>query len=386
MHLYLHVPFCFSKCSYCAFTSLKANDSLQEAYFKALLEDMSFHFDKLELKGIKSLFIGGGTPSVVNFKLYEPLFKFLSTYLDDNCECSIEANPHSSNLEWLEHMKAFGINRLSFGAQSFDEKKLGFLGRAHSQKDIFKSLENATKAGFSKINIDLIYDTKLDSKKMLEFELENVAILTKMGLSHLSAYHLTLEKNTAFWGHLNYKKNAPNLMRFFIRGIENLGFFQYELSNFTKNEPCKHNLAYWQGRNYLGCGLSAVSFYDKSRFYTHKDLKSYIKEPHFRHIESLSEEDLLLEHLFLGLRSVVGIEEERLNEGQRQRAFLLVKSGKLRYDTHLKGFFKNELKDISKNEFATKLKANFHLKNSQKPRFFSTNFLLADELTLFLAS
>ena len=388
MHLYLHIPFCDSKCFYCAFTSLKADESVQGAYFKALLQDLKFHFVKLclEFKGIKSLFIGGGTPSVVDFSLYEPLFAFLSPYLADDCECSIEANPHSSNLAWLKNMRDFGINRLSFGVQSFDEKKLKFLGRIHSQKDIFKSLENAVAAGFENINVDMIYDTKFDTKKMLEFELENLAKLAQIGLLHISAYHLTLEKNTAFENHKNYKKNAPNLMRFFIKGIENLSFYQYEISNFAKakNKICRHNLAYWQGLNYLGCGLSAVSFYDKARFYTHKHLAKYIKEPIFRQVEPLNESDLLLEHLFLGLRSIVGIDEKRLNPAQKERAFLLVKNGKLRYGRDFAGDFKNNFSD--KNSSANDFKPTHKDKaNAQNARFFSTNFLLADELALYLS-
>ena len=361
MHLYLHIPFCESKCFYCAFTSLKADESAKRAYFAALLQDLRFHFDKLGVNfcSIKSLFIGGGTPSSVNFRLFAPIFDFLSPYLADDCECSIEANPFSSSLAWLENMRGFGINRLSFGAQSFDEKKLKFLGRIHSPKDIFKSLENALAAGFANINVDMIYDTKFDNKKMLEFELENLAKLVKMGLTHISAYHLTLEKGTAFEKRANFKKNAPNLMRFFIKGIENLGFSHYEISNFAKakNKICKHNLAYWQGANYLGCGLSAVSFYAKSRFYTHKSLARYLKEPIFRQIEPLSERDLLLEHLFLGLRSIVGVDENRLNSSQKERAFLLAKHGKLRYEKSL---------------------------NPQNGRFFNKNFLLADEIALFL--
>lgn len=351
MHLYIHIPFCQSKCHYCAFTSLKAN-GFEEAYFKALLEDLRFHFEKLclEKKSIQSLFIGGGTPSVIEISLYERLFDFLTPYLAEFAECSIEANPHSGNEKWLKGLKALGINRISFGVQSFDEQKLAFLGRIHDAKAIFKSLESAKNSGFENVNVDMIYDSKLDTKKMLDFELENLKKLTQIGLSHISAYHLTLEKNTAFFKHKNFKKNAPNLMKYFMRGIENLGFLQYEMSNF--GQICKHNLAYWQGVEYLGCGLSAVSFYDKKRFYTHKSLKSYLKEPNFRHEEHLSGANLLLEHLFLGLRSCVGVDEGRLSPSQRQKALFLTQKKKL--------FYKNG-------------------------RFFNANLMLSDEIALFLS-
>lgn len=356
MHLYLHIPFCDSKCFYCAFTSLKADESVKKAYFKALLVDLNAHFSALNIKqkSIKTLFIGGGTPSVVDFRLFESVFEFLAPFLSDFAEQTSEANPHSSNLSWLKKMREFGINRVSFGAQSFDEKKLKFLGRIHSAKDIFKSVENANLAGFENINVDMIYDSKFDNKKMLEFELANLAKLTQMGLSHISAYHLTLEKGTAFEKRLNFKKNAPNLMKFFINGVENLGFLHYEISNFAKkqNAICQHNLAYWQGAKYLGCGFGAVSFYENKRFYTHKSLERYLKEPNFRQSESLNQKDLLLEHLFLGFRSIVGVDERALSSAQKEKAQILVQNKKL---THKNG------------------------------RFYNPNFLLSDELALFLS-
>ena len=139
-------------------------------------------------------------------------------------------------------------------------------------------------------------------------------------------------------------------MRHFVRGTENLGFTQYEVSNFGR--ICQHNLSYWQGEKYLGCGFGAVSFYDNARFYTHKSLKRYINEPNFRGVEHLSQKDLLLEHLFLGFRSCVGIDERKLNPAQRQKAQILVQSKKLIY---------------------------------RDKRFFNPNFMLSDELALFLS-
>ena len=352
MHLYLHIPFCESKCFYCAFTSLKADESTQKAYFAALLADLKVHFKALcvKQKSVKTLFIGGGTPSVVNFSLYEPLFEFLTPFLKDSAECTSEANPHSSGFEWLKKMREFGINRISFGAQSFNAQKLEFLGRIHSAKDIFKSVENANLAGFDNVNVDMIYDTKFDTRKMLDFELANLANLRGFGLTHISAYHLTIEPKTAFAKRANFKKNAPNLMRHFVRGIENLSFSQYEVSNFGR--ICQHNLSYWQGEKYLGCGFGAVSFYDNARFYTHKSLKHYINEPNFRSVERLSQKDLLLEHLFLGFRSCVGVDERKLSPAQREKAQILVQSKKLIY---------------------------------RDKRFFNPNFILSDELALFLS-
>lgn len=353
MQLYLHIPFCESKCNYCAFTSLAKKD-YEKAYLEALLKDLQFHFEELQISKIKTLFIGGGTPSSINAKNYEKIFKFLNPFLMHNTEFSCEANPNSADFNWLKEMKNFGVNRISFGAQSFHPKKLNFLGRIHNQEMIFKAIENANKVGFKNINLDLIYDTKMDDKKMLEFELLNLEKIKAL-ITHLSAYNLSIEEKTAFAKKEHFKKNAPRLMKFFIEKIKELGFFQYEISNFAKNKTyiCKHNLNYWKAQEYLGCGLSAVSFYKNMRFYTVKNLKSYIKNPCFRKIEYLSPKDLNLEHLFLGLRSVVGIDKKKLDDGQKQKANLLLKENKLSY----------------KNK-----------------RYFNNNFLLSDELALYLSS
>ncbi|EAH5691639.1 oxygen-independent coproporphyrinogen III oxidase, partial [Campylobacter jejuni] len=200
----------------------------------------------------------------------------------------------------------------------------------------------------------LIYDTKLDNKKMLEFELLHLKQIKAL-ITHLSAYNLTIESNTAFAKKEHFKKNAPNLMKFFIKQLLELDFFQYEISNFskTKSQICKHNLAYWQGKNYLACGLSAVGFYENKRFYTAKNLKNYIENPTFRSIEQLSSKDLNLEHLFLGLRSIVGIDETKLNQWQKDKINILLKEKKL--------FYKNK-------------------------RYFNPNFLISDELALYLSS
>ncbi len=251
-------------------------------------------------------------------------------------------------------MKNLGVNRISFGVQSFHPEKLKFLGRIHSQKMVFKSLENANKAGLKNINLDLIYDTKFDNKKMLQYELLHLEKV-KPFITHLSAYHLTIEPKTAFAKKEHFKKNAPHLMRFFIKELIHRGNFQYEISNISKSKTqiCNHNLAYWQECDYIGCGLSAVSFYKNRRFYTAKNLKSYLQNPILRTVERLSQENLNLEHLFLGLRSIVGINEKRLDKEQKEKAILLVKEKKL-------GF--------------------------KKGIFYNNNFLISDALALYLSS
>lgn len=340
------MPFCESKCPYCAFGSSDDEFKKVSAYFKALCLDLNFQLKSQNVKEISTIFFGGGTPSAVNAKLYDEIFTILAPLCTPETEITLEANPNSANLAWLKHIKNLGANRISFGAQSFFEDKLKFLGRIHSREQIFKAVENAHAAGFKSINLDLIYDTKFDTKKRLLAEVEN---LKSLAITHLSAYSLTLEENTPFSGKKSYKKDSDTLAKFMIEQIWRAGFNQYEISNF--GEICKHNLGYWQGKNYLGVGAFSVGFKDDTRYYAKSSIDAYITQPTHREREILSQSELAREHIFLGLRSIVGVEAWRLSEAQKKRAILLVENEKL--------LFKND-------------------------KFFNPNFLLSDEIALFI--
>ena len=340
------MPFCESKCPYCAFGSSDDEFKKVSAYFKALCLDLNFQLKSQNVKEISTIFFGGGTPSAVNAKLYDEIFTILAPLCTPETEITLEANPNSANLAWLKHIKNLGANRISFGAQSFFEDKLKFLGRIHSREQIFKAVENAHAAGFKSINLDLIYDTKFDTKKRLLAEVEN---LKSLAITHLSAYSLTLEENTPFSGKKSYKKDSDTLAKFMIEQIWRAGFNQYEISNF--GEICKHNLGYWQGKNYLGVGAFSVGFKDDTRYYAKSSIDAYITQPTHREREILSQSELAREHIFLGLRSIVGVEAWRLSEAQKKRAILLVENEKL--------LFKNG-------------------------KFYNPNFLLSDEIALFI--
>ncbi|WP_170018450.1 radical SAM family heme chaperone HemW [Campylobacter sp. RM16190] len=348
MLLYIHIPFCESKCPYCAFGSLVGKENLATDYFKALIIDFKAQAAKFNIakESISSLFIGGGTPSAVNANLYENLFSEISPYLAKDCEITSEANPNSANLTWLKKMRNLGVNRMSFGAQSFFEDKLKFLGRTHSAAQIYETVKNAKIAGFTNINVDLIYGTKFDTKKRLAIEVQNIK---NLGVSHTSAYSLTLEENTPFEGKISYKKDSPLLAKFLINEIEKTDLKQYEISNF--GQICRHNLGYWSGQEYLGVGVYAVGFMQGERYTNTKNLSAYIKNPHEKEAEILSRKDLNVEHIFLGARSIVGIEASKLGKEQLQRAEILRAHKKL------------ELR---------------------QDRYLVKNFLLADEISLFI--
>ena len=340
------MPFCESKCPYCAFGSSDDEFKKVGAYFKVLCLDLNFQLKSQNVKEISTIFFGGGTPSAVNAKFYDEIFSILAPLCTTKTEITFEANPNSANLAWLKHVKNLGANRISFGAQSFFEDKLKFLGRIHSKEQIFKAVENAHAAGFKSINLDLIYDTKFDTKKRLLTEVENLKSLT---ITHLSAYSLTLEENTPFAGKKSYKKDSDTLAKFMIEQIQRTGFRQYEISNF--GQICKHNLGYWQGKNYLGVGAFSVGFVNGTRYYAKSSIDAYIAQPTHREKEILSQSELAREHIFLGLRSIIGVEAGRLNEAQKKRANLLVENEKL--------LFKNG-------------------------KFYNPNFLLSDEIALFI--
>jgi len=267
----------------------------------------------------------------------------ITPYIDENTEISIEANPNSTSLEWLKGLKDFGVNRISFGVQSFNDKKLKFLGRNHTKETALLSIQNAKKV-FDNVNLDLIYSTKMDNKNLLQNDLK---IAISLGTTHISAYSLTIEKGTEFYKIPQSKKDDEELEIWFIDEVKK-NFTQYEISNF--GEICKHNLGYWQLRDYIGLGAGAVGFIDNKRFYTYKSVEEYIKNPTFKKIENLTSFESLEEKVLLGLRSIIGIDENILNKYQKQKALELVDD-----------------KLIYKNN-----------------RFYSKDFLLADALSLYI--
>ena len=197
MLLYIHIPFCDSKCSYCAFNSYVDKFHLKEAYMKALLTQLEYELQRFDAKphSIETLFIGGGTPSTIAPKLYEPIFKLLKPYLACGSEITSEANPNSATYEWLSGMWELGVNRISFGVQSFNAQKLKLLNRAHSNSQAKEAILNAQKVGFKNISLDLIYATLGDTKELLTHDLETAFSLP---INHISAYALTIEEGTVF--------------------------------------------------------------------------------------------------------------------------------------------------------------------------------------------
>jgi oxygen-independent coproporphyrinogen-3 oxidase len=312
--LYIHIPFCDKKCNYCAFNSFSNLNYLKNEYINALIKQINYE----KIKDIHTIYIGGGTPSTINIKSYEKLFK----NLPNAKEITIEANPNAT-YEWIKEIKNLGVNRISFGVQSFNDKKLSFLGRNHDKNMAINAINNAYKAGIENINLDLIYSTALDSKKLLKNDLK---IAFSLPINHISAYSLTIENNSKWKNRFELKKEDEELEIWFIEKIKEK-FPQYEISNFGKKSL--HNLGYWEYKEYYGIGAGAVGFINKTRLYPHKNIKKYIQNPTFKEIEVLSYEDIKKEKIFLGLRSIVGFEKNLLNKEELKRVELLKKEKKL---------------------------------------------------------
>ena len=295
-------------------------------------------------KSLKSLFIGGGTPSTVEPYMYKKFFEILNPYLEENAEITTEANPNSASLKWLEGMKSLGVNRVSFGVQSFDEKKLKKLGRNHSKEQAINAIQNAYKIGIKNISCDLIYATSFDVK-------DDIKTALSLPINHISSYALTLEENTPFFGKKELTNDSTKLAKEFINQITQK-FEQYEISNFGVYQSI-HNLGYWAGDDYMGIGAGAVGFLQNARFYPHKDIEKYIKDPLHVEIENLTKEELNTEKIFLGLRCKIGLKMNILTKVQKSKVAILIEEKKLTCRDQI---------------------------------LYNNNFLLADEVALYIIS
>lgn len=351
MLLYIHIPFCDSKCSYCSFNSYVDKFHLKEEYMKALEVQLEHELQRFHSKGnsIESIFIGGGTPSTVKPELYKNIFQTLQPYLKDSIEITSEANPNSATKEWLEGMKELGVNRISFGVQSFNKEKLRLLNRAHSPQEAIKAIHTAKTIGFENISLDLIYATLGDTKELLEYDIKTALSLP---INHLSAYALTIEEGTPFETKPHMSKETLELTSWIFIELTSSGFSQYEISNFGSYQST-HNLGYWQNKEYIGLGSGAVGKLALQRYYPTPNVENYIKNPLDIRVENLSAEDIKIEQMFLGFRSVVGVNKNILNNDEIQRAEILVEEEKI--------FFKNDT-------------------------FYNLDYLLADEITLFIST
>ena len=314
LFVYVHIPFCVKRCFYCDFIST-TDRSLVEDYFKALVDDIRSYEEFFKNRIIRSIYFGGGTPSLVDPKYIWTVLRALSSFEYDPVEITIELNPESTTRDKLLHYRDIGINRVSLGVQAFDDDVLSLSGRPHKISEVIQALHHISSV-FDNFNIDFIvglpgYDERVVRK--------NLELVGNFDPPHLSVYTLEIHEDTPIYkmylsGKLNLPENTMDLFFEMVDGLRNLGYERYEISNFAKDENYSvHNLSYWYSMNYLGFGVSAGGYLDSYRYLKTFDIEKYIENPmSFSYEKKNNPCEDSKEILFMGLRLVEGIPEDMI--------------------------------------------------------------------------
>ncbi len=329
LELYVHIPFCEKKCNYCDFLSAPADEKSQSAYMEGLNREIAYYGKKLKGWELRTIYIGGGTPSVLPECYMEHLMQEIYTNfpVDSRAEITIECNPGTLNRQKLECYKKAGINRLSMGLQSADNEELKILGRIHTYEQFLENYQTARDCGFANINIDLMNSLP---KQTLEGAYQSVMKALKLKPEHISSYSLMIEKGTPFYDRYKFdlvrqeagieteelpsEDTAYQIGKMTQDLLAEHGYLQYEISNYAaKGFQCRHNIGYWQRKNYLGVGLGAASLMEEVRYSNQRNLLKYIKLSQFscpelvEETQKISREACMEEFMFLGLRMTEGI-------------------------------------------------------------------------------
>lgn len=369
--IYIHIPFCLKKCGYCDFYSLPgASADTLEKYTRSLLAEIDQQAALISAAPIKSIYFGGGTPSLLAGKQIESILTRIrsSFEVDSGAEISLEANPATLDREKLKTIMEAGVNRLSLGVQSFSDDELRMLGRIHNSQDVFRTIETVENLGLENFNIDLIYGLPGQSINGWLFNLEQAVSCRP---SHISMYLLQLDACTplgreAAGGRLVLPDDESQAQMYY-NGIDYLssqGYRQYEISNLCiPGAECRHNISYWQSAPYLGFGTGAVSFVENRRWRNQPDFEMYLEKladnqpVPAEELECMDEAGLIIDAIILQLRMTEGIEladfearfgvdlnrlYEQVISLCRQRGLLEVEHGRL-FLTRAGYFLSNEV-------------------------------------------
>lgn len=374
--IYVHIPFCVAKCSYCSFVSKCASEEEISLYINFLCDEIKHMAIFYENKKISSIYIGGGTPSFIHEKYIEQIL--ITVYNNynvlKNVEISIECNPCSTTYDKLIAYKRFGINRISFGVQSLNDDELQILGRKHTKKRALEAIKNAKEVGFKNISADVMIGIPNHTEQSLQETMEE---LTKLNLTHISAYMLIQEEGTPLCtkiqnGEISVASDdaCVDMYNMVVEELKKRGYNRYEISNFAKSGyECKHNQNYWEMGEYVGFGLASHSFVNGVRFSNEEDFDLYYKKvdtlkngiikvknsekilkngqfllKFYKNYEILSNKEQIEELIMLGLRTKNGISICKLKElgydilEEKKQAINLLESSKLIkvQDNHIK--------------------------------------------------
>ena len=336
MVIYIHIPFCKKKCDYCDFLSAPADDEAIESYVSAQIKEISYYGDKYgksgENRSVETVFFGGGTPSILSGNQIEAIMNKLKDdfNIEETAEITMECNPGTADKNKLVAMKNSGINRLSIGLQTANDNELKAVGRIHTYEEFLNIFKMARECGFENINVDLMSalpHQTLDSYK------ESLRKIVNLRPEHISAYSLILEEGTPLFDRIEAlnKAHQPNglpdedeerAMYYLTKEfLGDNGYERYEISNYAlKNYECRHNIAYWIRKDYIGMGLGAASCIDNVRMKNISSLNEYLQLNEgdnyldSSETEVLSEEEKMAEFMFLGLRLTKGISTRKFEE------------------------------------------------------------------------
>ena len=318
---YVHIPFCTQICYYCDFSKVFIKNQPVDSYLEHLLQE----FHSYDIQKLRTLYIGGGTPTALSASQLEVLLEGLTKNLDLSMleELTIEANPGDLDADKIAVLQNSAVNRVSLGVQTFDDKMLKKIGRSHTEKDIYENIDRLKLAGFDNISIDLIYalpDQTMDQVR------DNVAKAIALDIPHMSLYSLILENHTVFMNRMRRGKLPlpkeeleAEMFEYIISELERAGFEHYEISNFSKpGFESRHNLMYWDNAEYYGIGAGASGYVDGVRYKNHGPIRHYLKaveEDNARiNEEHLSLREQMEEEMFLGLRKKTGVSKTRFEE------------------------------------------------------------------------
>lgn len=310
-NIYIHIPFCKQKCKYCSFVSFPKLE-LKQDYINALKKEITNYYKNEKLK---TIYFGGGTPSLLKISEMEQILSLLN--FNTETEVTVEINPETINFEYLQSLKKIGVNRISIGCQTFDDKILCEIGRKHSSDDVVIAVKYAQKAGFDNINLDFIYG--LPNQKIEDFS-KDLEKAVSLEIQHISLYGLKIDEGCYFYK--NPPKNLPDddiQADMYLKAIEVLTgqeFEHYEISNFAKQGfQSQHNLNYWDNNSYYGFGCAAHGYVNGIRYSNNSNIDLYLANPLCHKTEhKVTQQERLEEEIFLGFRKLAGINVEKINE------------------------------------------------------------------------
>lgn len=338
--VYIHIPFCKSKCYYCDFNSFSGKEDMVEKYIKNLIYELKIYKKLIKEYSISSIFIGGGTPSHIDEKHIGTILGFIKENFNTTSleEVTIEINPGTLDIKKVNAYRSFGINRISMGVQSLNNRSLQSIGRIHSEQDVYDSYELLRKAGFTNINLDFIFGLPNETIQDVEGNLEKIELLRP---EHISYYGLILEEDTQLYkikdqGKLSLPSETleRDMYHLIRERLGQMGYIHYEISNFSlKDYECKHNILYWEIKPYIGLGLSSHSYLNGKRYWNKNNFNDYLLDLDkgilpIEDGEDIVKEIEISEFCIMGLRLIRGIDKDLFRN---------------RFKKDIKHFFKKEI-------------------------------------------